>query len=284
MPMKRHPVKKSVRRRSFAKARLLSCGSTFAYLACLLGWAPGAKAATLVDLDATALAEGPLATWTNTGTLAGSFTSAGDAVPEVTMVDGAKAVQLIGGTGGAAGTHYLGPVAPASVTGNGARTVEAWLFDAAADQQGEKAVIGWGRRGANGLNNSFGHGTDVNFGAVGHWGAWDTGYGGLDNVIFDRWTYVVYTYDPATETDYVYVDGQLANTHVLPGPMATAAVSTANPPTPLPFRVGRQNGGAGTPSGVGVGTIAIAKLRVTDATTSLADVKAKLAAEKDTFW
>src|SRR5687767_15032459 len=135
--MKRQPLPRFPRRPS-RKARLLSCGSTFAYLACLLGWSPGARAATLVDLDATTLPEGPLATWVNTGSLAGNFTSAGDTVPEVATVDGAKAVQLIGGTTGPLGTHYLGPTAPATVTGNGARTVEAWLFDSVADTQGEK--------------------------------------------------------------------------------------------------------------------------------------------------
>src|SRR5881628_3290413 len=111
-PMNRQPVKKTLRRRSSRKVRLLSCGSTFAYLACLLGWTPGANAATLVNLDATALPEGPLAAWANAGTLGGTFDSAGDTTPAVATVDGAKAVQFIGGTAAAAGTQYLGPVAP----------------------------------------------------------------------------------------------------------------------------------------------------------------------------
>jgi hypothetical protein len=271
-------------RRPNCKTRLLSVGSTFAYLACLVGWTPRAQAATLVDLDATSLPEGPLPAWNNTGTLGGSFTSSGTETPEIVTVDGAKAVQFSATTGATAGTSYLGPAAPASVTGNGARTVEAWIWDAAADTAGEKIVIGWGRRGADGINNAFGHGTNPAFGAVGHWGAYDTGYGSPANVVYDRWTHVVYTYDPATQSDYIYVDGKLANVHAMPNPLNTASVSTATPPAPLPFRVQRQNAATGAPSGTGVGRIAIARVRVSDSVMSQAEVQAKLAAEKNTFW
>jgi len=275
-----HPVRPKHRRTHNRKIRLLSVGSTFAYLACLVGWGPRSQAATLVNLDATALPEGPLATWSNTGVVAGDFTSFGTEVPAVVTLDGAKAVQFGATAGGAAGTSYIGPAAPASIGGAGARTVEAWIWDASADTAAEKAVIGWGRRGADGLNNSFGHGTDPAFGAVGHWGAYDTGYGGAANVVFDRWTYVVYTYDPAKKTEYVYVDGKLANVHAMPNPLNTATVNNATPPAPLAFRVQRQNAATGAASGAGVGRIAIARLRVTDAVTSQSEVQAKLAAEK----
>ncbi|HEY6226151.1 MAG TPA: hypothetical protein VI282_03405, partial [Verrucomicrobiae bacterium] len=270
-------------RRRNRKTQLLTAGSTFAYLACLLGWTPRANAATLVNLDATSLPEGPLATWANTGTVAGDFTSSNTETPAVVTIDGAKAVQF--GTGAnPAGTAYIGPIAPASVTGGSARTVEAWIWDASGDTAAEKTVIAWGRRGTDGINNSFGHGTDPGFGAVGHWGAYDTGYGGAANVVYDRWTYVVYTYDPATQTDYVYVDGKLANVHKLPAALNTASVSTATPPAPLPFRVQRQNTAGGGVSGAGVGRIAIGRVRVKDTVTSLAEVKAKLAEEQSAFW
>lgn len=276
----RHSICPKYRRPVRKKSKFITVGSVFAYLACLLG-AGQARGATLVDLDATGLAEGPLNTWTNKGAL-GNFNSAGADVPAVVTIDGARAVQFNGGTTGAAGTHYLGPIAPASVCGAGARTIEAWLWDAAA--VGEKTVLGWGRRGADNLNNSFGHGTDPGFGAVGHWGAYDTGYGSPANVVLGRWTYVVYTYDPVKQTDYVYVDGKLANVHPQPNPLNTATNDTSAAAAPLPFRLARQTAATGVPSSAGVGAIAVGKIRVLDTVATPEQVRAKLLAEKSLYW
>jgi hypothetical protein len=272
----------AVRRGRWPESRIARRRSTFVFVSCLGIWLPQAFGAKLIDLDATQLSEGPLPNWANTGSLSGDFASAGDAVPSVAAVDGVKAVQFVGGTSGAAGTHYLGPVTPASVAGNSNRTVEAWIWDGSAAAQDEKTILAWGRRGGDALNNSFGHGTNANFGAVGHWGADDTSYNG--HVIFDRWTYVVYSYNSTNNTDYLYVDGQLANVHSLPLLLNTPVVDAGG--NPLHFRVARQNSGA-TPSaasGAGVGTVAIAKLRVHDAVLSQAEVRAQLQQEKDQFW
>src|SRR5688572_32241116 len=73
-----------------------------------------AIADTLVKLDATQLAPGPLETWVNSGTIASNFTSSGAQIPVVANIAGVNAVQFIGAGGGAGGTHYAGPVAPAS--------------------------------------------------------------------------------------------------------------------------------------------------------------------------
>src|ERR1044071_6031379 len=81
-------------------------GSAFVFVACLGIWLPKSHGGVLVDLDATALSEGALTTWTNKGTVAGDFTSAGDTVPSVATVDGVKSVRFLGGTGGDVGTHY----------------------------------------------------------------------------------------------------------------------------------------------------------------------------------
>ena len=279
--MKSKSLKKAQRRTVASPGpRFLRRSSAFMFVACLGIWLPKTYGAKLIDLDATQLSVGPLTNWTNTGSVAGDFVSSGDVVPSVNTVDGAKAVQFVGGTGGGVGTHYLGPITPPAVTGNGNRTVEAWVWDATMDSLPEKAVLGWGRRGADALNNSFGHGTDPTFGAVGHWGADDTGYNG--QVVFDRWTYVVYSFNSTNNTDYVYVDGQLANIHTLPLPLNTASVDTGG--NPLHFRVARQNTGAGAASGVGVGTIAIAKIRVHDTVMDLAAVRAQLSQEKSQFW
>ena len=44
-----------------------------------------ARAGVLVNLDATILPAGPLATWTNTGSVSGNFTSAGTTTPNVAL-------------------------------------------------------------------------------------------------------------------------------------------------------------------------------------------------------
>ena len=107
--------------------------------------------ATLVSLDATDLPEGPLNTWTNKGSTTGDFTSAGTTPPRVVTAKAGKGVQF------SPTAHYIGPVAPESVTGDRSRTVEAWVYN--PTQQGEETVFAWGRRGADVLNCSFGHGT-----------------------------------------------------------------------------------------------------------------------------
>jgi len=227
-------------------------------------------------LDATALSEGPLQTWTNKGTVVGNFTAAGTAVPQVATVLGAKGVSFLGRTTGAAGTHFQGPAAPAEVTGAGSRTVEAWIYNPSA--QGEEVVFAWGRRGGpDGSNVSFGHGTDPTFGAVGHWGAADIGWNG--KIAFGRWTYIAYTYDGATAS--VYMDGELANSG--PRTLDTWAVDNTANGNPLPFRVARQNTGAGAPSGVGVGEFTLAKIRVHDTALDANSIKAKFDEEKGLF-
>ena len=238
------------------------------------------RADILVNLDATGLPTGPLATWINTGTLPGNFTSAGDVVPSVTTIAGGKGLSFIGGTGGGVGTHYIGPVAPASITGGNTRTIEAWVYDPSA--QAEEAVFSWGRRGGgpDGSNVSFGHGTDPAFGAVGHWGAPDIGWNG--QIQFSRWTYIVYTYDGATggQTTRVYKDGQQANSEsaII---LATHTTDTAG--NPIRFRIARQTAAAGTPSGVGVGEITIAKIRVHDVALDAATIEATYNTERCAF-
>ena len=236
----------------------------------VLGLSPVAnRAEVLVNLDATQLPAGPLETWVNSGTMASNFVSAGAQIPLVQNIAGVNAVQFFGTGGGAGGTHYLGPIAPPSVTGTNARTIEAWIWDPAP--QPEKVIFGWGRRGADNINCSFNHGTDAAFGAVGHWGGGpDIGWNG--QVAFSNWTYVVYTYDANTFVKSAYKDGALANreTNSLAannGPpflaLNTAAINDAGT-VPLRFRVSRQNGANGAPSGTGVGSNYIARLRVHD--------------------
>lgn len=230
----------------------------------------------LINLDATQLPEGPLATWTNTGTHPGDFTSDGTEIPQVATVSGVRGVSFLGGTSGPDGTHYVGPDA-FQLSGATPRTVEAWVFN--PSQQGEEAVFGWGRRGGpNGSNVSFGHGIDASFGAVGHWGAADDiGWNGAAS--FGRWTHIAYTFDGLTTA--VYTDGQLANSK--PTFLDTWGFDNTELSNLLRFRVARQNEADGTASGVGVGEITIARIRVHNLALLEQDILQTFNDEADTF-
>ena len=102
-----------------------------------------------------------------------------DAGPAIVKAQTGERVQF------SATAHFYGPETPASVTGNGSGTIEAWVYN--ATPQGAKTLLAWSRRGgAVGINCSFGHGTGLWLGAVGHWGGADIGWEG--NITFKEWT------------------------------------------------------------------------------------------------
>ncbi|MDO8631706.1 MAG: LamG-like jellyroll fold domain-containing protein, partial [Phycisphaerales bacterium] len=227
-----------------------------------------------MDLDATQLAEGPLSTWTNKGSIKGSFASPANAVPNVTTLQGSKGVTL-NPTGTA--QYYTGPVAPVQVTGGGTRTIEAWINNPVnAD---EETIFSWGRRGGpDGSNCSFNHGLNPTFGAVGHWGAGpDIGWNG--RIAAGRWTYVSYTYDGNTVS--VFMDGELVNSEA--SALDTWAFDNTAAGNPLPFRVGSQNEAAGTPTATLRATMTIGKIRVHDTPLTAQEIKSKFDQEKTQF-
>jgi hypothetical protein len=239
---------------------------------------PASFADVIVNLDATSLPAGPVATWTNSGTLGDVFTNAGPVVPQVTTIAGGTGISFIGGTGGGAGTHYVGPIAPASVTGASSRSVEAWVYN--PSPQGEEAVFAWGRRGGpDGSNVSFNHSTDATFGAVGHWGA-GPDIGWANQIQFSRWTYIVYTWDSASQTTALYKDGQPANSET---GVILNTHTTSDAGAPLRFRVARQSAAGGGPSGVGVGEITIGRIRVHDVVLDATTVAATFETERAVF-
>ncbi len=267
--LRRRSVHARSRRHPVFKSALAVCLS--------LAFCSASFADVLVNLDATGLANGPLATWTNTGTISSNFTSAGNVVPRVTNVAGVKGVAFNGSTTGPNGTHYVGPVAPPSITGTNSRTIEAWIYNPNA--QDEETVFGWGRRGGpDGSNVSFNHGANATFGAIGHWGAPDVGWNG--QIQFNKWTYIVYTWDSASATTILYKDGLQVN---LEGGTALITHSNDTAGNPLRFRVARQNEGNGTASGVGVGQINIGIIRVHDVALDAATIAATFETEKVPF-
>lgn len=264
------------RRSSFLRRR-----SAFVFVASLGIWLPRIHGATLVDLDATALSEGPLNTWTNAGTVVGNFTvPTGATVPVVTNTAGVKGIGFLATGGGPGGTHYLGPIAPTEVTGGNPRTIDAWIYN--PNGQAEETVFAWGRRGGtpDGSNFSFGHGTSPDFGANALWGPPDIGWNG--KMALNRWTYIAYTWDGTTSS--VYMDGELVNSEATTPSVNTWEVDNTPAANPLPFRVARQNAADGTVDAAGVGQITIARIRVQDTSLDAAGIKAEFDQEKAFFW
>ena len=221
----------------------------------------------LVELDAASYTTG--SPWTNTGSVGGSFAGSGT-TPSRTSIDGAPGV-LFDNT-----DLFIGPQAPAGVTGNGTRTVEVWVYQAAVN--GEETLVAWGRRGGpDGTNNSVNWGTNPDWGAYGGWGGGpDMGFGG-GQPASGAWRHIVFAYDGANKT--VYVDGVAANTEAQPS-LSTFADHQ--------FLLGAQHAASSTPgtpvidggnrlSGV------IGRVRVHDGALSAADVLNNYNFEKSAF-
>jgi hypothetical protein len=232
-------------------------------------------AAEIVSLNATDRPTGPLDIWVNAGGI-GDFTPSGDAIPQVVTVDGVNGVEFVGSADPLLGTQYVGP--PSPITGGASRTVEAWVYN--PTPQAEETVIAWGRRGGPaGSNLAFGHGSHLTFGAVGHWDAPDIGWS--NRVAFGRWNHIAYTYDEGTRRVAVFSDGVLANSKTLATPLDTHATDTAG--NPLPFWIQRQSEASGFASGVGIGSLVIAKVSVHDVALSDAEIQASFESDRAQF-
>lgn len=262
-------------------SQLLTPRNSLFFFAASAGiWLPKTYGDVLVDLDATQLPVGPLPTWTNTGSVGGDFisgTTASAVVPEVRTIADVNGIQFLGTPAASgAGTYYVGPEIPSSLGGAGARTIEAWVYN--DSPQGEETVFSMGRRGGpDGTNLSFNHSTNPTFGAVGHWGAPDMGWDG--KIAFNRWTHVAYTFDPGSSTAAVYFDGDLAYSEVV----ALNTTLTDQGGAAVHFFVQRQIEIDGNLSTVGVGNIAIAKIKVHDQTLDAAALKSSFSADSTLF-
>jgi hypothetical protein len=239
---------------SYATVRTLFVG--------MMLYLPPLDAAELVRLDATGLAAEPLATWINHGTLGGVFSSEFD-TPSVTTVAGVNGVTLDGN-----GDWYVGPIAPAAVTGNGSRTVIAWVYNPAIGA--EETVFAWGRRnGPAGTNCSLNHGNHITYGAVTHWDASDLAWAGTQKS--GVWTCIAYTFDQTTNVASVYTDGSLSSTKTV-APLDTWALAASG--ASLPFVVGAQNlvTGTRTTADSKPGSLTIARIVVHDRALGIAEI------------
>jgi hypothetical protein len=244
------------------------------FLAPLLALAtPAASAALLVDLDATGLPVGDLAVWDNqvNADPAQDFVRAAGSTAAVAPV-GTPAVPAV--TLATASDYYVGPEAPAGVTGNGPRTVEVWVYNPVLAD--EETLVAWGRRGGpDGTNFSFNYGNHATFGAVGYWGpAFDLGWGTPPAAA--AWHHLVCAHDGARTR--LYANGVLMNDQ-----LRAPNTHYRNPVEALlKIVVGAQNDNAGNPGAI-VGTLSLARVRVHDQALTPLQVREQFNADAATF-
>ena len=205
---------------------------------------PNIDATTIVDVDATNLelddAE-VVDTLANLG-LAGPFSTVIGSVETVSHASNNDPSVLIQGLA-FEGDKMVSAVSQTDVgiTGNQVHSISAWVWN--PDIAAEEAIVSWGHRGGpDGSNLGFHQGTNASFGAVGHWGGPDVGYGndGTDiNDTLGRWANLGLTFD-GNETK-VFIDGALSNTKAH-GALAPHETFNDNV-TPLPLAIGSEHNG-----------------------------------------
>ena len=166
----------------------------------------------IVVLDAATLTPGTLATWTNTGTLGGTFRSYdATSVPSVASSYGMQAVEFSQPTQDAAGRQTLvgSMTTPAQITGRSDWTISTKLYRTDASVTGENAYMCWAGRDNPAPNNT---GSTAQFSyrnntAYVHYGS-DRGYTTVPSE--GAWHTVTITYSNTVEK--VFVDGILDST------------------------------------------------------------------------
>jgi hypothetical protein len=164
----------------------------------------------LINVDASTFSSGAT-TWTNTGTLTGNFTAAGS--PTFHTINSQPAVFFDDSE------QFVGPISPDGIEGGGTSSIEVWAYQGFI--RSEESLVSWGRRGDDARNISLNYGTDNRWGAVGHWGGADIGWGPNDpngsdggprppgTPVEGQWHHLAYTYDGTIQR--VYKDGLLVN-------------------------------------------------------------------------
>lgn len=104
---------------------------------------------------------------------------------------------------------------PTGLTGNGSRSVEAWVL--APDAAGTQGVLSWGIRGSNNMMSRFSYNSG-NFGMISGWFNDSTWTGPL---VTGDLVHVVWTYDGTTARGYL--NGSLNTTFAHPAPLQTPA-------------------------------------------------------------
>ncbi len=239
---------------------------------------PAADRGPVIDLDATVLAEGPVTSWTNTGAMGQAWVPFFPATPPAvaTHETGVNGLVLDG-----LDNVLTGPPAPIHMVFDGARSVEAWVLN--PEVGSEETVVAWGSRGGDGTNSSFNHGSSGSFGAFGGWSD-DFDIGWANQISFDQWTHLAWTYDADTFELSVYRDGELADSKITgpdgsPLSLFTDLFDPAG--NAFPIMIGAQNQNSGVPARPA--TMIYGKLKVYDRPLSAMEVLDSYNADKDSF-
>ena len=170
-----------------------------------------AAAGPLISVAAHGLAPGIVNSWPNTGSLGGAFVPLLASKPSNEMLGALLAVKfatqpMVLQAGG------VNVLAPASLTGNPAYTVSAWVLNPAVGDA--DSYLAWASR--FGVNVNMAPSTDCEFsyssnagnGAVNHWND-DLGWGSGGYPAAGAWHNLIITNDGVVET--AYVDGVAVN-------------------------------------------------------------------------
>lgn len=220
----------------------------------------------LFSLDATD-PSATTPTWENAGAAGGTFTRNG--APKLQTLGGIPAIVFDGKN-----DWFTGPNAPAALLGNGARTVQLWVWNPTLDSD-EETLISWGHRGGpNGTAWSFNWGKSPDYGAVTHWAA-DLGWGEVPNAA--RWHLLTYTYDGKTARVYdngVERASRAVDLNTASGPLQLAVQNGANN-IPQP-----KNEGNGSQL---AGSFALASLRIYDTAMTSAQIRLDFEAQRQRY-
>jgi hypothetical protein len=254
-----------------------------------LAIAPGARAQndnTLIDVNATALGllDGAVVdTLTNSGA-AGDFTTLIGQVELISHPANANAGALVQGLAFNGDKMVsTNPQSSTTMEGNRPYTAMAWVYNPGFGA--EEAIVSWGHRGGpDGSNSGMHQGNNATFGAVGHWGSPDTGWGpsgvGTDiNATANRWAHLAYTWDGTTES--VYIDGELSNSEIH---IPLSPHLSFQDGTPTPFAIGSESDAGNVNSTPIAYSGTIAKVLVEDVARSEAEIRTAFNAESSLFF
>jgi hypothetical protein len=243
---------------------------------------PADPAVLLVNVDATNLPAGAITSVANSGPLGGVFEVGSGTDPVIgtpleastvgtrgIRLSGDDYLQLVSSEGGALIT------APAGITGVATSSIETWVWNPGIPD--EETMVAWGKRGGpEGSNMSFNYGRHNDWGAMGHWGSQDAGWGGPEKVPAARkWHHLAHTWDSTTTR--VYVDGQMVYSEVL-GPGAL------NIHAGTPVLLGAQLEGNGVDVTVPLrGSLTLGKVRIYDGVLTDAQITTNFNNERAQF-
>ncbi len=228
----------------------------------------------LIDLDASTLTAGALASWTNEGSLGGAFTSS-TANPVVETVQGVSAVTF-------ANTWLKSNfLTTADFTGGSDWSVELWAINPSVG--GDEGMLTWSNRGEDNQNAACAYSTAAGWGAFAGWGPGDIGYVNAIPPTAGIWHHITYTYAGGANAPLtIYVDGvqnnQANKSLNIHGPGDTQA---------MPVMLGGSTGGDATGLAANVTeqwfTGSLSKVRIHNGALSAADVLANYNLEKTAY-